>query len=782
MGIMAKASAALARLEAPRDVSGLANPSSWLWDALGSRKTASGIRITDHSAMRQAAVFACVRTLAEDVASLPCITYRRSPDGRRRERATDHRIYDKLKYSPNPEIDAFKFWELTTAYAALGGNYYAEIEWDNGGVPRALWPIPPSRVQHDRTPDGRRIYRIWTDKDGPRVLFDYEMFHVAGIGLDTDGRGMSVISAASQGIALALGAEEYGARFFANDARPGGAVKVPKQLSEPAYKRLKDSWDDGHRGLENAHRIALLEEGAEWQQIGISAKDSQLLEVRQYQTVEIARIFRVPPHKIGEVDRSTSWGSGIEQQEIAYVIHALRSWLRRIEHRIRRSLIPQNQERTMYAEFLVEEHFRGDSASRAAFYKEMFALGVMSINDILAKENMNPIGPLGDLRFVSHQMKTLEEAAKPEPAPTPAPPAPPALPAGTPDKAEEANARAKVIEALGRMATQSETIAQMYETLHSESGERHVELVSVLSGIAGGQSGLSEAVRALPAAVVAEGEETRAETLTETRAAIDAVRETLHSESGERHGEIVTALAGITDGQSGLSEAVRDLPAVVVAGDVETRQAITVAAEKVSETLRTESEARHAELASALSGITDGQAGLSDAVRALPAVVVAGSTETREAIDAVRDALPHPATPDEQRIIAARRLLWSDTMRRLVRKESSSARKAAGKRDAFVAWCETWYDRHEIHVRESIRGVVALDAAYSGASVDTEEEADRLAADHVGESRRQLLDLFSRIPAENFAEVIANRMARWEAERADRIVDAIVHKEMSRVR
>lgn len=383
-------------------------------------KTASGTTITPDTAMQTTAVYACVRILSESVASLPLITYRRLEDGGK-ERAPDFYLYPILHSLPNPEMTSFELFETLMGHLALWGNAYCEIEMDGAGRVRALWPLRPDRMTITRDRETKQIVYEYMlpNSSQPVPLAAARVMHLKG--LSVSGMvGLSPIAMARQSIGLALATEEFGARFYSNNAQPGGVLEHPGKLGDEAYGRLKASWTETHAGLSNAHRVAILEEGMKFEKIGIPPNDAQFLETRKYQTTEIARVFRIPPHMLADLDRATF--SNIEQQSLEFVIHTIRPWLVRIEQSIVRSLLTEAERRVYFAEFLVDGLLRGDTQSRYSSYAIGRQWGWLSVNDVRTLENMNPVDG-GNEYLVPMNMMTLGAPA-PDTETTPADEAP----------------------------------------------------------------------------------------------------------------------------------------------------------------------------------------------------------------------------------------------------------------------------------------------------------------------------------------------------------------------
>ena len=380
--------------------------------ALLGPPAASGAVVNATTAMGVPVVFACVRLLAETIASLPLLVYRRL-EGGGKERDSSHPLYEPLHSLPNPELTSLELRENMIGHVCLWGNAYCEIETDARGRVAALWPLRPDRVDVVRR-DGRRYYVVHLPDGSTKGLPGERVWHVRGFGTERD-TGMSVIRHARETLGLTLAAQEYGARFYANDSRPGGVLRMPGKLTNEGAKRLKQSWEAAHSGLSNAHRVAVLEEGLEWQSIGLAPEDAQFLETRRFQIAEIARWFRVPPHLVGDVERSTSWGTGIEQQSIGFVVYTLRPWLVRMEQSIYRDLLLPAERATWFAEFLVDGLLRGDSLSRNRALAVQRQNGIINADEWREIENMNPLPDgQGQLYLVNQAMGSPESAASGE--------------------------------------------------------------------------------------------------------------------------------------------------------------------------------------------------------------------------------------------------------------------------------------------------------------------------------------------------------------------------------
>lgn len=369
--------------------SNLKDPQQWLLNALGYRPVSSGVNVTEESAMQVTAVFACVRVLSWTLASLPFPVYKRlKPRGK--ERAPDHPVYDLLHDRPNEYQTSFVYRSTAMAHLQLWGNAYSEIETDRFGNPVALWQLPPWRVEPKKSKQGLIFYEVKLADGTTKQVPYYNMLHIMGLGIDGL-KGMSPIRQAQEAIGLAKAAEEFGGRFFAQGTNAGGVVEHPGKLSETAYTNLQKSLKEKYEGLGNSHRLLLLEEGMKFQKVGIPPNEAQFLETRSFQVPDIARIYGVPLHLIQETTKSTSWGSGLEEQNLGFVVHTMRPWFVNWEQEVKRKLFSEKERREYFAEFLVDGLLRGDLKSRYDSYAVGRQWGWLSVNDINELENRNPV-------------------------------------------------------------------------------------------------------------------------------------------------------------------------------------------------------------------------------------------------------------------------------------------------------------------------------------------------------------------------------------------------------
>ena len=375
--------------------------------------TTSGKPVNEHTAMQMTAVYSCVRILAEAVAGLPLHLYKYTASGGK-EKALSHPLYFLLHDEPNPEMSSFVFRETLMTHLLLWGNAYAQIIRNGKGEVIALYPLMPNRMSVDRDSSGALYYTYTRYSDeaptmnGMTVtLRPSEVLHIPGLGFDGL-VGYSPIAMAKNAIGMAIACEEYGAKFFANGAAPGGVLEHPGTIKDP--QKVRDSWNAAYQGSSNSHRVAVLEEGMKYQPIGISPEQAQFLETRKFQINEIDRIFRVPPHMVGDMEKSSF--SNIEQQSLEFVKYTLDPWVIRWEQAISRSLLRPDEKKLYFAKFNVDGLLRGDYVSRMNGYATARQNGWMSANDIRELENLDRIPPElgGDLYLINGNMTKLADA------------------------------------------------------------------------------------------------------------------------------------------------------------------------------------------------------------------------------------------------------------------------------------------------------------------------------------------------------------------------------------
>ena len=403
------------------------NPS--LWNMYGAQSL-TGENVTPDTALTYSAYFNAISLISGTIGAMPL--HLMQGKGKTKRIADDRVMYRVLHDSPNPYMTAMAFRECIQAHVLGWGNGYAEKVRNGYGELIALWPITPNRVRPEMI-DGELVYRIQMPDGSPIVLPRDKVLHIAGLGFDGF-LGYSIAAMARKSIGLGMAMETFGSRFFGEGTHPGVIVEHPQKLSPEAHSNLKASLSDTYSGLGNSHRLMLLEEGMKFQKIVIDPKDSQFLESRQFNIPEIARWFNLPPHKLKDLTRSSF--SNIESEQISFVTDSILPWLVRLEQNYNMQLLtPSDRDNSgrgrLYFKHNVEGLLRADAAARGTYYREMFNIGAMSINEIREKEDLDPIDG-GDIHLVPMNMQSLEFAGKPPAAAKPM--EQPQLPAPAPEK------------------------------------------------------------------------------------------------------------------------------------------------------------------------------------------------------------------------------------------------------------------------------------------------------------------------------------------------------------
>jgi len=376
-------------------------------------KSSSGKLVTEFTAMQQTAVYACIKVLAESIAQLPMFVYEYTDDGGKK-RVYDHPLSYILHDEPNPEMTSFVFRETLMSHLCTYGNAYAQIIRNGRGDVVALYPLLPNQMQVARADNGQLVY-IYSTYGGQVASKDVKTYylrqdqvlHIPGLGFDGI-IGYSPIAMARDAIGMGMAAEEFGSKFFNNGAMPSGVLSHPGTLTDPA--RVREAWMAAYGGSGNAGKVAVLEEGMRYDPISINPSEAQFIETRKYQLDEIARIFRVPPHMIGDLEKSSF--SNIEQQSLEFVMYTLNPWVKRWEQAINKSLLLPSEKGLYFCKMNVDGLLRGDYESRMNGYSIGRQNGWLSANDIRELEDMNPISDEegGNLYLVNGNMLPLKDA------------------------------------------------------------------------------------------------------------------------------------------------------------------------------------------------------------------------------------------------------------------------------------------------------------------------------------------------------------------------------------
>lgn len=423
----------------------MTSSSSW-WPLIGSIQTATGMSVGVESTLRNGPANAATRLLAETLAGLPCMLKRRT-GVRQSEDATDHPLWRVAHNQPNTEQDSMGFFDLQVGFQVLCGNAYAEVQRDDAGRPRAWWPIHPSRLpvcnirRNGRTADswrhivvgqpGEIVYYVRNDDETVTPIPASDMLHVPGIQMNSNGiTGRGVPEFAAEALGIAMATDAHAAAFFRNGAVSNVAIKSTKVVGKEVADRLREQWQRTFGGVRNHYKTLLLEDGMDAVPFSIDPERSQLTLARQFNTTDVARFWRVQPHLIGDLSRSTN--NNIEQQGLEFVTYTMLPWIIRWERAMWRQLLTEQEKANYYFKFNVNGLLRGDMAARSALYQVLFNLGAMSPNDIRELEDLNAI-PGGDQYFVQGNnavpldkigelvQSQIDATNRPTPEPQPAP-------------------------------------------------------------------------------------------------------------------------------------------------------------------------------------------------------------------------------------------------------------------------------------------------------------------------------------------------------------------------
>lgn len=377
--------------------------------------SSSGKRVDERTSMQMTAVYACVRILSEAIACLPLHLYKYNESGGK-EKAIKHPLYFLVHDEPNPEMTSFIFRETIMSHLLLWGNAYAQVIRNGKGEVIGLYPLMPDRMKVDRDEKGKLYYEYTVISADPKIgrgnestvkLKPEDVLHIPGLGFDGL-VGYSPVAMCKNSIGLAIAAEEYGSKFYANGANPSGVLEHPGTLKDPS--KVRESWTQTFGGSHNAGKVAVLEEGMKYQPISIAPNEAQFLETRKFQIEEIARLYRIPPHMIGDLDRATF--SNIENQSIEFVKYTLDPWVSRIESSMNRRLLSDTEKGVYFFKFNLDGLLRGDYQSRMQGYAIGRQNGWMSANDIRELENLSPVPDEegGNLYLVNGNMVPLTKA------------------------------------------------------------------------------------------------------------------------------------------------------------------------------------------------------------------------------------------------------------------------------------------------------------------------------------------------------------------------------------
>ncbi len=374
------------------------NPAQWFVDwASGGQTVSSGATVNHGTALRYTPFWAALRIISGTLGVCPFKVFEHLDGGGKRPKPK-HRAYSLLHDRPNEYMDAITFKETRQANVLTHGNAFAEIQRDGGGRPVALWPLLPDKTERKMSEAGVPYYevKVTLPSGGQETvtLADYNVLHIKGLGFDGY-TGYDVVTYHKEAIGYGMAVKEFGSRFFGNGAAPGGVLEHPGTLTDKAKKYLADSWSKAHQGLSMAHRLQILEEGMKWHETGVDPQKAQALEVQKWTVDDCSRIFQIPPHKLGSMEFSKY--NNVEQLNIDFYCTTMLYWFCKWEQEVNYKLFMPSEQGRLFAEILADAMLRGNIKDRYAAYGIGRQWGFLNINDIHEKENMNPIGPEGDI-------------------------------------------------------------------------------------------------------------------------------------------------------------------------------------------------------------------------------------------------------------------------------------------------------------------------------------------------------------------------------------------------
>jgi len=763
----------------------------------GGGGSLAGVSVTEHTALRNSAVWAAVGLISDDVSSLPLMLYKRTDNGGKLKFDT-HPLYRLIHDEPNPEMSSMVFRRTMQAHVLIWGNGYAEIERDGVGRPVYLWPLEPERVRHDRDRAGNVIYRVMSASGGEAIIPAADMLHL--VGRSHDGSvGSSLVQHARESIGLALAAEQFGSTFFGNGATFGGVISFkgpkPPEMSENGYK---ESLEARHQGVKRAHKLLALYNDAQYKETGVEPNSAQFLETRQFQILEVCRWFKLPPHKLAHLSDATF--SNVEQQNVDYFVSAIRPWLVLWEQELTRKLVRPLERSIQAIEHSVEGFLRGDSAARAAFYRALFDLGAITPNEIRAYENMNPL-PGGDLSFVpannlvplekigeyaDAMIDRLEAAAKPEPAPAPAPD----MPDDGPD--EDVQAMRQTLDGIEARLVDRLTAAESAKAVADAQAE------ALRADVEAAAKSLAERDGALAALAARHADDLKAqigqtaEQIAELdrqwaaeRAVLQQQRDAAQAEKND-----LDVMLGAVERERDEARADAAKQAEQAAQALAARHAddlkaqIGQTAEQIAELDRQWAAERASlqqqrDAAQAEKNDLDVMLGVVERERDEARAAAAKQAEqAAQALEALRQQQTdvetrHATAVDRLGAIAlAHRALIVDAVGRLLQKEADRARKAQATPEKLRSWVETFYPLHADTVRAVLRPVVLAWAPCAGVAADA--ALAELVSAHVDQSRRELLIAADTMDADELSANLARVLAQWETERAHTVADRLM--------
>lgn len=806
----------------------------------GGGPTLSGISVNEMNVMASSAVWSAVTMIADDIASLPLMLYKRTRDGGK-DRYEDHPLYSLLHDAPNPEMDAMVCWRTMQTHVLIWLNAYAEIERDGAGRPVAIWPLVPERVSMFRE-GGRVKYRVANPQGSDVVIGAEDMIHL--VGQSHDGSvGSSWVSMARESIALGLAAEKFGASFFGNGATFGGTITYPgPKPNEMSEKGYVDKLNTRHQGVEQAYKLLALYNGGKLDRGGVPPNEGQFNETRTFQIREVARWFKMPPHKLGDLADATY--SNVEQMDAAYLSSCIRPWLVLWRQQLSRKLISRLERRQQFIEHDTHGFLSVDAASRGELYSKEFRVGGLKVNEIRGFENRDPIEG-GDRAFVSLDVIPLDKVDKywdalidnkKQPKALPAPPKQEPDPD---DQADRAALRAAVEELRAALASQRGVAEQ-------EAAEKRAALQQVedLTGARDAMEQRSEETEAgrvdalrerdVARTELAAEQAERAREKAESDAALESKEKTTWNAAqalSEAQQELASALqlAQVNEQGAALNleaarkaEAERDAKAAEVDvllqrnAEAEHARIAALSAQQQAEVERDADRARlEGELAAERQALIDRtadyeerfnqlregaevvkqerQTAIADqlAAEAREAAAVqraeaaerdkAIAEQAQQAANAVLSSARAAGAERSVRMLTATRALIVDAMGRIIRRETEKARRNQATPEKIRHWSSNFYVLHEETCCEILQPAVRAHLSVLGTDEQSEAVTLDIVRKHIAESVRQLESAAASEPSE-FQPVLAKVLNRWETQRADALADRLLKEGVDHVR
>jgi HK97 family phage portal protein len=736
---------------------------------MGEPPSSTGMSVTPETAMTSSAFWSAVSMIADDIASLPLVLYKRDPKTGAKDRYETHPLYRVLKDSPNPEMTSMVFRRTIQAHALTWGGGYAEIVRNNANDISALWPLTPDRVEPFRRGADSPLQFAVRQANGDTVLFDQqEILHIPGLGFDGIS-GYSVIHKAKESLGLSLAAERFGGAFFGNGSTFGGVFSFKNgDPGEQTKENFRKAVEAKHQGIERSHKFLAIYADADYKRLGVPPNEAQFLETRVFQVREIARWFKIPPHKLGDLADATF--SNAEQQAAEYYASCLRPWLEVWEQEIERKLIAPLERRTQFVGHVTEDFLRIDATARAALEQVHFSIGAVTPNELRQIENRDPIQG-GDRSFVplNHMpLDRLDEwidaeiaSKKPPPAPMPMPPTREQVDAfvqAVEVKLAERDAEfTALVTAKTAAEAQADTFKRESEALRGElEQERQLRSEGTVAYRSTLQALEEERDAAIDRAEQAEQDRVIANKELDTlRAQAGQVEDALREEQKARKEDHESStlrfdvMSGAFEKAKERAEAAEQSRDTVEAVSLELRARIAVAE-------AAEAEARAAVvLAEAqLATITAER----DASRQ-EVLVMAETQRTQKADNAVRWSVI-------ERTRAAFRPVLVEALTKLITREADRARKQLASPEKFFGWLGTFYPMQGETYRQALRPVCATWQALTGQAMDV----DAIVVQHLAQSVDHLRAAAQDQTPETLAPAIERVLRRWEEHRAEDLV------------